>query len=550
MSKKLIIYERLSDEDEVERDESNSIKNQRILINNYIQKYDLAKGLEVQEYFDDGYSGKNFERPGFQLMLDKIKSRMVEIIIVKDFSRFGRDYIELGRYIDMIFPFMNIRFIAINNQYDSNDYKNRTPGIEVPFQNLVYDFYSEDLSANIKKAFQIKREKGEYFGSKPTYGYLLNPNKKGVQIRDPIAGEIVGNIIRMRRTLKKGQIRDKLNEQRIMTPAAYLNKMGYKIIRESPVWTIRMITNIVQNPVHIGVTASGKRERLEVSSTVSSYVPREQWTIIWNTHEPNVPLDIFLEVQELEGIDVSYLFRPFDSTQVKPIVVKPEKKRTIKSGKYVLPQDLRDSPVKGRVFCGGCHHKMYRQRYKNKGMYYFCTYTNKLGIEDCSHGVIYEEQIEKFVLETINKQCLQLEKIREIIQIKKESIDKERKNKKLEIVEITNKIDNLKIRKKKLLTDFQLGKMSDAEYTSQKVVIMDQINDLNHRLNCSMKNQEDESDDYRQCIDLSINEVPIKILTKDIVDRMVDRIEIYNGKKVQVVLKYQDVFVQLAEKYM
>lgn len=204
---------------------------------------------------------------------------MVEIIIVKDFSRFGRDYIELGRYIDMIFPFLNIRFIAINNQYDSSDYKNRTPGIEVPFQNLVYDFYSEDLSANVKKSFQIKREKGEYFGRMPTYGYLLDPNNKGKQIRDPIACEVVGNIFRMRRKFKKGQIRDELNTQEIMTPAAYLNQMGYNLARESPVWTIRMITNIIQNPVHVGVTASGKTERMEVSSPISSHIPRERWSI-------------------------------------------------------------------------------------------------------------------------------------------------------------------------------------------------------------------------------------------------------------------------------
>lgn len=170
MKKLLIIYERLSDEDEVEKDESNSITNQRILINSYIQKNNLSQGLKVEEFFDDGYSGKNFQRPGIQTVLDKVKKRMVSILIIKDFSRLSRDYIELGRYIDMIFPFLNVRFISINNQYDSIQYKNRTPGIEVPFQNLVYDFYSEDLSENIKKAFKIKREKGEYFGRMPTYG--------------------------------------------------------------------------------------------------------------------------------------------------------------------------------------------------------------------------------------------------------------------------------------------------------------------------------------------------------------------------------------------
>lgn len=551
MKKLLILYERLSDEDEEEKDESNSISNQRILISNYIQKHNLAQGLEIEEYADDGYSGKNFRRPGIQAVLDKVKNRMVAILIVKDFSRFGRDYIELGRYIDMIFPFMNVRFIAINNQYDSIDYKNRVPGIEVPFQNLVYDFYSEELSINVKKAFQLKREKGEYFGRMPTFGYLLDKENKGMQIRDPFAGKIVENIFRMRRNLKKCQIRDKLNEQVIMTPAVYLNQMGYHLTRESPIWTSRMIINIIQNPVHIGVMASGKTERLEVSSSISSYIPREQWTIKWNMHEPNIPLDIFLEVQKLEGIDTEYLFRPTASMfALKPSIVKNNLKKTMKSGKYILPQELKDSPVKGKVFCGGCHHNMYRKWRKNKGIYYFCTYSNKLGIDNCSHGCIYEKEIEKMVLETINQQCLQFQNMKNRIQKKREDIEKEQVNSEEETKRINNKRKSLKIKKKELLADFQLGKITEADYIKYKANMINELNELEQNTNYYNDVTKNNEENGRQCLDIFSQEKPFQVLTKEIADQMVDKIEIYNHKIIRVILNYEDVFEALAKEYL
>lgn len=251
-------------------------------------------------------------------------------------------------------------------------------------------------------------------------------------------------------------------------------------------------------------------------------------------------------VQELEGIDSSYLFTSCDSVLIKPILFKH--KRTVKSGNYVLPQELRDSPVKGKVFCGGCNHNMYRQWYRNKGIYYFCTYSNTLGIEKCSHGVIYEVEIVNVVLEAINQQYMQLKNIMEIIQTKKDNFEKEQQYNKGEIIKITNQINALKIRKKELLTDFQLGKISDTEYVKNKVNIIDKLNNLNKSMNYFENIQENGTDNGKQDMDLFYSEEPVKILTKEIVERMVDRIEIYNHKKIQVVFKYQDVFDKLLKE--
>ena len=144
------LYMRLSREDDDMKDESNSISNQRKLLLGFLKKKPEFADSAAVQYVDDGYSGTGFERPGFVEMMDGVKKGKIQCVVVKDFSRFGRDYIELGDYIEHIFPFMQVRFIAVNDGYDSEDYKGKTPDIDVPFRNLAYSLYSQDISDKIK----------------------------------------------------------------------------------------------------------------------------------------------------------------------------------------------------------------------------------------------------------------------------------------------------------------------------------------------------------------------------------------------------------------
>ena len=171
------LYMRLSREDDkaiengFEKDESNSISNQRKLLLGFLKKKPEFADSAAVQYVDDGYSGTGFERPGFAAMMDGVKKGKIQCVIVKDFSRFGRDYIELGDYIEHIFPFMRVRFIAVNDGYDSEDYRGKTPDIDVPFRNLAYSLYSQDISDKIKSSLAVRRKKGLYVGSTPPYGY-------------------------------------------------------------------------------------------------------------------------------------------------------------------------------------------------------------------------------------------------------------------------------------------------------------------------------------------------------------------------------------------
>ncbi len=157
--------------------ESESISHQKALIQNFISGDPELAECEQYEFFDDGYSGTNFERPSFERLLEKIKNGAINCVIVKDFSRFGRDYIELGDYLERIFPFLGVRFISINDHYDSQDYKGTTGGLDVVMKNIVYDYYSKDLSVKVTTAKRAKMKRGEYIGGHVACGVKKEPGE-------------------------------------------------------------------------------------------------------------------------------------------------------------------------------------------------------------------------------------------------------------------------------------------------------------------------------------------------------------------------------------
>ena len=175
---KLIIgYYRLSMEDDSEG-ESNSIINQRKLVKDYISNIPELASMPFQEFYDDGYSGSSMERPAIKQVLELARENKVQCIVVKDFSRFARNYIEMGTYLEQIFPFLGVRFISISDRYDSKDYKGKSSDIEVQFKGLIADFYVKDQSVKVKSAVSTRREQGEYCCGSAPYGYRINPENK------------------------------------------------------------------------------------------------------------------------------------------------------------------------------------------------------------------------------------------------------------------------------------------------------------------------------------------------------------------------------------
>lgn len=217
------MYLRLSKEDEFIRDESNSITNQRAFIRSYINKDKALRKMKVLEFVDDGYTGKNMNRPDMQRMLDLVKRKQISCVIVKDFSGFSRDHIEQKKYIEQIFPFMGVRFIAINDNYDSADYVGGIGEIDVAFKGILYDFFSEEQSVKVSTTLDAERGSGKYISAFAPYVYIKSPEDKHKLVVDEYASQIVKRIFREYLSGKSMyKIAESLNKEGIATPGVYI----------------------------------------------------------------------------------------------------------------------------------------------------------------------------------------------------------------------------------------------------------------------------------------------------------------------------------------
>lgn len=248
------------------KSESESISHQKSLIQNFIDANEELSGSEQYEFFDDGYSGTNFERPAFEKLISKIKKGEINCIIVKDFSRFGRDYIELGDYLERIFPFLGVRFISVNDHYDSADYKGTTGGLDVVMKNIVYDYYSKDLSVKVKTAKYQKMKQGKYLGGHVPYGLMRDPGDKHRLVTDPEAAAVVREIFDM--AIAKMRITDiarTLNERGVETPSAYYRRKHpdsgkYAGTSDKGCWNHNNLRSILKQEMYYGAVVGHKRQ--------------------------------------------------------------------------------------------------------------------------------------------------------------------------------------------------------------------------------------------------------------------------------------------------
>lgn len=256
------VYTRLSREDG-DKTESNSITSQKEMIRDYVLKH--KEMVIVREYADDGFSGVNFDRPGFKEMMEDIKKKKVNCIICKDLSRFGRNYVDAGRYLEKIFPFMGVRFIAINDNYDSNGEKSQQDSLIVPFKNLINDAYCRDISVKIRSQLDIKRKMGDFIGSFTTYGYKKDSENKNKLVIDEEAAHIVEYIFAQRIDgMCNSKIAEKLNDLGVPCPMEHKRKNGMKYhtgfrTNDRAYWTPVSIMRILTNEVYIGTLCQHKR---------------------------------------------------------------------------------------------------------------------------------------------------------------------------------------------------------------------------------------------------------------------------------------------------
>lgn len=300
--KTIAFYMRLSSEDDREG-ESGSIGNQRDLLYDYVRRHREFDGCNILEFSDDGYTGRNFDRPGVKKMLS-LAGKTVDCIIVKDFSRFGRNLVEVGDYLDQVFPFLGVRFIAVNEGYDSGQGAGSTVSLDVSLKAMVYEMYSRDISEKINCVKQTKMRRGEYLGGIGFYGYKKSETEKNKLVVDEPAAEVVRRIFRMASEgMIPAHIALELNKEGIPSPLMYRKanhtdgKRGWKVRGETVYWMRQNVRRILVDERYTGCMVSRKRALADVSVKKTVPIPREEWIVAENTHEAIVTKEVFRQAQ-------------------------------------------------------------------------------------------------------------------------------------------------------------------------------------------------------------------------------------------------------------
>jgi len=530
---KTAAYIRLSREDG-DRPESESVINQRQIIGDFIISQPDLGGYT--EFIDDGATGTNFNRQGFQRMLEEIKNGNINCVVVKDLSRFGRNYTEAGTYMEQVFPLFGVRFISINDHIDSYTRPSEMDSILVPLKNLLNDSYSRDLSVKIRSAMTAKRKRGEFIGGYAAYGYLKNPKDKYKLIIDHETAPVVRDIYRWYiEGLGKSAISRKLNEMGIPSPAKQRfirdrreDKPEHEYSRTvSGFWTLQSINGILENPVYIGHMTQGKRTQASYKNPKRLLIAREDWIIAENTHEPIIDKATFDKVQEL---------------------MKLRTKTTLKSGNVNL--------FSGLLKCADCNRAMERVvvRKKNGKVYtnYRCRTYAQLLKSACTKRTISEEDISGAVLAVIQKHIEVLVDVEKILKnvdyqnrrrSQSHGIERRLAQKQRELTDIERiKMGLYTDLKKNIITQDDYISLKSG-YSEQAATLSQQIESLRDELS-NLETREVMQSDWLERFRQHRN---IESLSRPIVTELIDVIYIHEGRKITICFKFQDEFRKIAE---
>ena len=509
------IYLRLSQEDMDKRtnrakDESNSIAAQRQLIQRQIAQDPYLSGLPQREFCDDGFSGTSFARPDFQRMIGQIRAGEIQIVIVKDLSRFGRDYLEVGDYLEHIFPFLGVRMISINDHYDSARYRGNTAGMDVAFRNLIYDYYSKDLSRKVKSAMHTLQRNGGYV-SCCLYGYQVLPGQKHRMVIDPRTAPVVRRVFRDVIAGKStGQIARELNAEGVPTPLQYKGITRRTGEGVQAIWTHTRIIDMVKNLKYTGCMVNHTRESMTVRAKSGRRLPREEWIIHENAHEA--------------------------------IVTREEYEAAQAALRQVRPHKRKHSEQNFPYYCAHCGRKL--QRTFGTDEYFYCPapYWSEEQ-EDCKAVRWSRTELETVVLESLKGQLSVLSTeaaARSKQAVSRGTLLRQRLKALAEEVEAKGQ---LKVQR---YIDYREGRMTREDYAALRqeteariALLKEQLAQTEGEYEAFLR-QEEQAQKERAAARRTggLDEAALKAQMYD----AVERIEVADGQSVHIVWKFEDLF--------
>lgn len=510
----IALYVRLSEEDK-KGQQSESIKSQKSYLENFVQHLDNVNSYKF--YVDDGYTGGNFERPAFQRMMNDIVSKKINCVIVKDLSRLGRNYIEMSKYLQVMFPTLNTRFISLNDNYDSEISDEPIDTLLIGLSGLMNEEYLKDCSIKSKMSYRLRASRGQFTSPVAPYGYKKDKNDPHRLVIDENVKDIVkliyGLFIEHKSFIAVTKI---LSEKGITTPSEYKQQQinGYytnRLTTKKHIWSSDTVATILKNEVYIGNMVQHKREIVNYKTKECKKLPKSEWITIENTHEPIIDKDTFNLVQSIIA----------------------DKKRVCFKRNSSQP----DNYFSGILYCGDCNSKMIYVNDKNRKYTFYKCKLKSLSTNLCNNEIIKTQELTKVVLKIIQQFIKIACDIEETIK------EFEKSEKRIIVKANNNPQNNIQLQKELLYQKYRNLEISLADYKKQKQELEEQENK-----NIITNNAKDALEDNK-FIKAFTKYKNIKSLNKIIVKDLIQKIVIHSPTNVEITFNFQDEYKEILKKY-
>ena len=520
------IYARLSIEDN--GIQGDSIENQIEMIEKYISKCQDLKVIHT--FVDNGETGTNFERPAFSDMMEEVKKGAINCIVVKYLSRFGRNYLETGNYLEKIFPYLGIRFISVNDHFDSlHDRKSDT--LLVPLKSILHDTYAKDISRKVSSAIDIKKKSGKFMGKIPPYGYVRDEQDRYKLCVHTERAEIIRMIFKWRTEgMGSVSIAHRLNDMTVPTQLQIRFAEGHHDGKEHALWRGSAVVDILKNPCYIGCMVERKGSNLLCKGRENKVIPESEWNLIENTHEPIIDKETFEKVQRLVSES------------------RGKRRQQVSDKSY---RQRTENILSGMVQCGICGSGVHRDSgyfRKDGSLVHYSFYcSNKyIKTKGCSSRTVDETELHNYIFQACKKQLELLADMKELIDDMVENQKNSRyiSSLKQEIRILEDKQQKLRRKRNDLYADFKDGLLTEREYTFRRDKYMADSEQLSIQLqavNAELQENSQMSEVTTKWISDFICFKDTKKLTKEMCSVMVKKV-VLNENSVSIHFAFTDEY--------
>ena len=531
-------YIRLSAEDSGKKD-GYSLQNQEMLVLDYIGRHPELN--LYRKYVDNGFSGTCFDRPAFDEMMQDMRNGRINCIVVKDLSRLGRNYLEAGNYLEQIFPFFKVRFISINDGYDSISPDSADESLIIPLKNIINEGYAKDISVKVSTALETRKKQGKFTGKYAPYGYLKDPADKNHLIVDEETKATVKRIFQMRADgMSMSGIAARLNQEGVPSPAAYLILKGISKEKsfQNSYWNRTNVRRLLTNRVYLGNLVYGKEQSSFAKGISRHRLPEEKWKEVENTHEPIIDRKLFDFVQEKQEESRKEFF---DKTGIND---------------DYQPENL----FRGLIHCSDCGGAMKMTKFvttlksgkKSRFAVYECCRRKSMKDYSCPSRSIRKTQLDQTVAEAIRYHInlfLNTEKVIATLNQKAE-IRQAAASLKNQIQEKQRQAARYERMNTGIYEDYRDGILDEAEYLAMRKHYSEEADRLREVIDQMITEQDSYAEDYRlndTLSDLVRKYAEFPALTRKIVEAFIADIRVHTGGSLTIVFRFEDELKQLTD---